>query len=180
MRSGPIRLFLAVLMLAPVVLLADTVSDLAKVMTAMQQAKSWHAVEHFSNGRTVTVDYSAPDRWRVQPAPNITELIIGDDVYMVRNGQSTRLPVGGAMIRGMIEQFQSEPMSDEIKQSARDLGMKTVNGQSVHAYSFTSHSVPETLYVGSAGLPVEAVVQDKKTTATIDYSNFNAPITIEP
>ena len=150
-----------------------------KTRSADGQARSWHAEEHFSNGKTVKVDFVAPDRWRVQPTPKITELVIGKDVYMVRNGHPTRLPFGGGMVRKMIRKFSTRKMTDEMRQSLRDLGMQTLRGQPVHVYSFTSDNIPETLYVGSNHLPVQVIVHNKKQTTTIIYSKFNAPISIE-
>jgi hypothetical protein len=163
---------------APLALFADAYSDLMKVQDAFTNAKSWRAEEHFSNGKTTIVEYSAPDRWRVQPTPDVTELVIGNDVYMVRNGKATKLPFGGGMIKKIIQNIGFS-VKDDIRQSARDLGMQTVDGQSLHAYSFTAHGVPETLYIGRNNLPVQAVVNDKKTTTTIKYSKYNAPISIE-
>lgn len=175
-----IILALAALMalITPSILLADAYGDLMKVQTAFMNAKSWQAEEHFSNGKTTVVEYSAPDRWRIKPSPDVTELVIGDDVYMERNGRPTKLPFGGGMIKKMI-QNAGFSVKDEIRESLRDLGMQTLDGQSVHVYSYTSHGVPETLYVGRNMLPVQAVVNDKKNTTTIKYSRYNTPISIE-
>jgi hypothetical protein len=165
-------------LVVPVVVFADAYDDLLKVHEAFVNAKSWHAEEHFSNGKTTIVEYSAPDRWRVQPTPDITELVIGNDVYMVRNGKTTKLPFGGGMIKKIIEQAGFS-VKDEVKQSARDLGMQTVDGKNLHAYSYTANGIPVTIYVASDSLPVQSVVQDKKGTTTINYSKYNEPITIE-
>jgi xanthosine utilization system XapX-like protein len=127
--------------------LATPEDDLSRILSAFAQAKSVHAEEHLYNGKTVNVDYSAPDRWRVQPAPNVTELILGDDIYMVTNGRATKLPFGGGMIRKMVEKVMVSARS-EIK-DATDLGMQTLEGQSVHVYSFTHNKVPQTIYVAS-------------------------------
>jgi hypothetical protein len=157
---------------------ADAYGDLMKAQAAFHSAKSWHAEEHFSNGRTVVVDFSAPDRWRLQPEPNLTELVIGSDVYMVRNGHPMKLPFGGMMISRMIKHFQFSADAD-MKKTAQDLGMKTVNGRSLHAYSCTVHGVPETLYLGPDSLPVEAVVKNRGMRTIIDYSKYNEPVAIE-
>lgn len=170
---------LAVLpLLVPVAVFANAYDDLMKVQAAFQSAKSWHAEEHFSNGRTVIVDYAAPDRWRIQPSPGIAELVIGNDVYMVRNGHTSKLPLGGAMIREIIQNVGFS-VSDDIKQSASDLGMHTLNGQSVHVYSYTTRGTPVTLYVDANWLPVQMIVRNKTLTTTITYSQYNAPISIE-
>jgi hypothetical protein len=163
---------------APLVVFADAYADLEKVQTAFMNAKSWRAEEHFSNGKTTIVEYSAPDRWRVQPSPDVTQLVIGNDVYTIHNDRATKLPFGGGMIKKLIQNVGFS-VKDEIKQSVRDLGTQTLDGQSVHVYSFTAHGVLETLYVGRNSLPVQAVVEDKKNTTTIKYSKYNSPISIE-
>jgi hypothetical protein len=178
-RTLLVRILFAVALFLPVLALADPAGDLAKSITAFQQAKSWHAEEHFSDGKTVEVDYVAPDRWRVRPTPKVTELVIGKDVYMVRNGRATRLPFGGGMVRKMIRKFGTGTMTDEMRQSVRDLGMQTLHGKRVHVYSFTSQKIPETLYVGADHFPVQVVVHNKKKTTTITYSKFNAPSSIQ-
>src|SRR5262245_37050094 len=165
-------------LMAPQVLFADAYGDLEKVQDAFMKAKSWQAEEQFSNGKTTIVEYSAPDRYRVKPSPDVTELVIGDNIYVVEKGKATKLPFGGGMIKKMVQSIAFS-VKDEMKQSARDLGMQTLDGQSVHAYSFAAHGVLETLYVGRNMLPVQAVVNDKKKTTTVKYSKYNAAISIE-
>lgn len=160
------------------VALADAYGDLMKAQSAFQNAKSWHAEEHFSNGKTVLVDYSAPERWRIQPTPTMTELVIGGDVYMVDNGRTMKMPFGGMMISRMIKHFQFAADA-EVKKSAQDLGTRSLNGQTVHVYSYTVHGVPETLYIGGDSLPVQAVVKNSSVTTIISYSRYNEPISIE-
>jgi hypothetical protein len=168
------------LALVPAIASANAVADLTKIKAAFLALKSWHATEQFSNGRTITVDHVAPDRWRIQPAPNITELLIGNSVYMVRNGKTMHVPIPGGMLQKTIDSFYVAPPDNENKQTARDLGMQTINGQTLHAYSFTTHGTPVTMYVGSDLLPVVSVVKDPKVTTTITYSDYNDPINISP
>lgn len=160
------------------VALADAYGDLKKAQAAFLSAKSWHAEEHLSDGRTVQVDFSAPDRWRIQPTPTMTEVVIGNDVYMIQGGRSMKMPMGGMMISKMIKQFQ---ISDdpEVRKSAQDLGTQMLNGRTVHAYSYTVRGVPETIYLGDDSLPVQAVVKNSSATTVVDYSKFNQPISIE-
>lgn len=84
------------------------------------------------------------------------------------------------MIRGIIKKFENNWSNDEVKNSAQDLGMQTLNGQSVHVYSFTSHGTPATLYISPEDLPVENVVKSKKMTTTITPSEYNQRISVEP
>lgn len=159
---------------------ATPYDDLVKVETAFQNAKSWHAVEQFSNGRTTIVDYAAPDRWRMMNSPTSGEIIVGNDVYMVSNGKSSRMPFGGGLFRRIISHFSQFANENELRQTAQDLGMQTLNGQPVHVYSFKSHGALATLYVGPDSLPLENKVQNGKHTTIITYSEYNQPITIQP
>jgi hypothetical protein len=178
MKRMIVSAVVAVSYLVSSVALADAYGDLKKAQAAFLNAKSWHAEEHLSNGKTVTVDFSAPDRWRIEPTPTMTEVVIGNDVYMVQGGHSMKMPMGGMMISKMIKQFA---LSDdpEVKQSAQDLGTQTLNGRTVHVYSYTAHGVPETIYLGDDSLPVQAVVKNSSATTVVNYSKFNEPITIE-
>lgn len=157
---------------------ADAYGDLMKAQAAFLNAKSWHAEEHFSNGRTVLVDYSAPERWRIQPTPDMTELVINGDVYMVRDGKPMKMPFGGMMITKMIKQFQFAADA-EVQKTAQDLGTQTLNGRTVHVYTYTVRGVPATLYVGDDSLPVQDVVKNGSMTTVITYSKYNEAITIE-
>jgi hypothetical protein len=158
--------------------LADAYGDLMKAQAAFLNAKSWHAEEHFSDGKLVTVDFSAPDHWRIQPTPTMTEVVIGNEVYMIQGGRSMKMPMGGFMVSRMIKQFQiaADP---EVKQTAQDLGTQTLNGRTVHVYSYSVHGVPETLYLGDDSLPVQAVVKNSSVTTVVNYSQYNQPITIQ-
>lgn len=157
---------------------ADAYGDLKKAQAAFLSAKSWHAEEHFSNGRTVLVDFSVPDRWRIQSSPDMTELVIGGDVYMVRNGKPMKMPIGGVFISKMIPHCQFAADA-EVKKTAKDLGTQTLNGHTVHVYTYTVHGVPTTLYVGDDSLPVQDIVKESSVTTVIIYSKYNEPNTIE-
>lgn len=169
---------------------AGAYADLVQARAAFVKATSWHIEEHLGS-MTVAVDYSAPDRWRFTPAPNIKEVIIGNDVYMVTNGHVLKLPPAyGAMIAQTMEhKSQSDPYAGatkaDIKKTARDLGVQTLEGKSVHVYSCVVRGVEETLYIGADRLPVRVVmsgvmIKGRPTRIVADYSRFNRPIPIQP
>jgi hypothetical protein len=161
------------------VALADAYGDLQKAHAAFLNAKSWHAEEHFSDGKMVTIDFVAPDRWRIQPTPAMTEVVIGNDVYMIQGGRSMKMPMGGMMISRMIQQFQVAADDPEVKKTAQDLGTQTLDGRAVHVYSYSVHGVPETIYLDDNSLPVKAVVKNSSVTTVVSYSQYNGSITIE-
>jgi hypothetical protein len=168
---------LAVIYLVPSIATAGPVDDLEKVWAAVGAQKSWHQAIALPGGKTDTIDYVAPDRWRMQH-DGVTTVVIGDSTYLIKNGKTEKLDIPAE--GGPTMSFAGE-LGDDIKRSARDLGMQTLNGQAVHAYSFTSEGLPTTLYVGANKLPVQGVVhQPQGTSVTITFSQWNAPIHIEP
>ncbi len=165
--------------IAPLAAHANAYADLGKAKAAFDATHSWHAVERMSNDHTVTLDHVAPDRWRIQMMPGMSEIMIGNDMYMVRNGQTMHLP----MVMPQIQQIVNEDwltITPEVKRTLRDLGMQNVNGTAVHAYSYTANGDPVTLYLGRNHLPVHSVVHVTGGTVTITYSQYNTAITINP
>ncbi len=177
-------------LLLPGCAFAGAYADLAQVRAAFFKATSWHIEEHLG-GRTMEIDYSAPDRWRFVPAPNIKEVLIGNDVYMVTNGHVMRLPpaYGTMVAQAMRRAAKTDPFSGvtkaDMRKTARDLGMQTLDGKSVHVYGCVVRGVDETLYVGADHLPVRVVmngvkIKGHRVKVVADYSQFNQPIAIEP
>jgi hypothetical protein len=168
---------LAVIYLVPSIANAGPVDDLEKVRAAANAQKSWRATMVLPGGKTDTIDYVAPDRWRTQHN-GVTTLVIGDSTYLIKNGKTEKLDIPAE--EGPMISFAGE-LGDDVKRSVRDLGVQTLNGQAVHVYSFTSEGILTTFYVGANNLPVQAVMRRPQGTGvTITFSQWNAPIHIEP
>lgn len=165
--------------MAPCAARADAYVDLQQAKAAFDTVHSWHGVEQMSNGHTVTVDHVAPDRWRIQVMPNMTEILIGGDLYMIRDGKTMHMPFVMPQIQQIVNQ-NWVTVDPEVQRTARDLGMQTVNGVRLHAYSFTSKGAPVKLYLSSNHLPAVSVVTSSNDTVTITYSGYNSAITISP
>ncbi len=182
-RSSVAAALAMAIALVPAIARADAYADLLKVKAAFDATTSWHAVmQRPAAGGTIVVEHVAPDRWRVQPAPMMTAYIIGKDVTLEANG--TKIPVAPSLhgaIHQMIDQVGSAAASDEVKNSAKDLGTQTLNGQTVHAYSFTSGPATVTISVDANMLPVQSVVTGQQGTVTVTYSQYNdSSIVIQP
>lgn len=158
---------------------ADAYADLNKAKAAFDATHSWHAVEQMSNGHTVTLDHVAPDRWRIQMMPGMSEIMIGSDMYMVRNGQTMHMPMVMPQIQQMVNQNWLV-ITPEVKRTLRDLGMQNVGGVMLHAYSFIANGDLVKLYLDKNHLPMRSMVKTTNGTVTITYSQYNAPITINP
>ena len=165
--------------MVPLAAHADAFADLQQARDAFNAVHSWHGVEQMSNEHTVTVDHVAPDRWRIQVMPNMTEILIGGDLYLIRDGKSMHMPFVMPQIQQIVNQNWLA-VDPEVKSTAKDLGMQTVNGVMLHAYSFTSKGTPVKLYLSSDHLPAVSVVTTSSGTVTITYSGYNSAITISP
>jgi hypothetical protein len=178
----PRKLFtlLAIIYLVPSIANAGPVDDLEKVWAAVNAQKSGHAAMVLPGGKTDTIDHVAPDRWRIQRYNGVTMLVIGNSTYLIQNGKTKKLDMPAGAGPTVSNPF-ARAVGDDIKRSARDLGMQTLNGQAVHVYSFTSEGIPTTLYVGANNLPVQAVMQQAQgISVTMTFSQWNAPMHIEP
>jgi hypothetical protein len=162
----------------PLAALADAYGELQKMHSTFDSAASWHADEHMPDGRVVSVDHVAPDRWRIIN-PSITEIVVGNNVYMMRGSHVTALPpFMGGIVQKTLSAFLISSYGADIKQSARDLGMRTIAGKPAHAYAYQVQGAHVTMYVGADHLPVASVVQGSNGTTTIDYSQWNGAISI--
>jgi len=164
---------------APFFAHADAYADLGKAKAAFDATHSWHATELMSNGHTVTMDHVAPDRWRIQVMPGMTEIMIGNDMYIVRNGHTMHMPMVMPQIQQMVNQDWLT-VTPEIKRTLRDLGMQTVNGILLHAYSYSANGSSVTLYLSSDHLPAVSIVHTSNGKVTITYSGYNTAIIINP
>lgn len=158
---------------------ADSYADLKKAKAAFEGARSWHAVERISTGQTVRIDHLAPDRWRIQLQPNVTEILVGSDMYIEENGRTIHLPTAMPQIQQMVNRDWLE-VQPEVRSTLRDLGMQSFNGAMLHEYTFTSKGYPVQLYLGRRDYPAASVVQTPNGTVTTTYSRYNAPLTISP
>ncbi len=170
---------------------ASPYADLARMRAVFLKATSWQIDEHLASGRTLVVEYSAPDRWRFVPSRNLQEVIIGKDVYMVTDGHAVKLPprYGTLIAQRMESKSKSDPLAGaskaELEKTARDLGMRTLHGRNVHVYSCVVRGITETLYIGADRLPVRTIlngvmIKGKRVNIVVDFSRFNKPIVIDP
>lgn len=172
----------AVALLGCRVACASPFGALMRSEAALKKASSWHMVMQMSGGQTLTMDYSAPHRWRVVPDPKLTEVIIGNSVYRDAAGHVTQLPAAyaGPIARAVrIRKFDA-PTLAQVRRTARDLGAQTLDGKPVHVYRFVANGATDTWYIGAHDLPMRVVIQSEKGTQVVRYSRFNVPVSIQP
>jgi hypothetical protein len=166
----------------PVNTFADPYSDLQKAAAKFSAQPSFHAEMHFTNGRVITVEFVGADRARIVLPGGVTEVIVGSNIWMNRNGSWQPVPpMAAGPMTAMVGQYRRSPLLSIDPSSVKDLGMQTVGGQSLHAYSYVGTGVggtPATVWLGADDLPVQVVTTSGKNSATITYSYGS--VTIEP
>lgn len=172
-------LCLAISLVLPGLAVAGDLEDVTAAMARMQKASSYHATMETrgsSSGHT-TLDFVAPDRYRVSNDQMGEQLIIGNTMLLQVNGRSMRLPLP----QGTLSQWR-DPV--RLAKDARDitvtgLGSDPVAGKPAKKYRLharQAESAPVTVWIDSDGYPARIVSQSGAgATSTIDYSRFNDP-----
>jgi hypothetical protein len=166
----------------PMAAQAGPSDEVLAAATNFQALKFWHADEAVG-GRTMSIDFAAPDRFRLQ-MPMGTQYMIGSDVYLTVAGHTMKMPMPQA--GAMIAQLRSPAAAANFAKNhtIRDLGASRVGDVPTHAYAFddttngvTTHNV---LDIGPHQLPYRMTVDSGKSKVTITYSKFGEPVTINP
>jgi len=170
----------AALLVTGITALADPNADMIKFGQALAAAKSYHMSVTTDSGRTIEMDYVAPNRWHMVMGGGMEAVMIQPDMWVHVNGNWMHLSggMGAGRMQGMVSSVQSasDYKNDDV---IRDLGMK----DGYHAYDIThkgdsTHSI---VYLMPNSLPakIESFQDGKKST--IVYSNFDSPsITVAP
>ncbi len=136
------------------------------------------------NGKTThaTVEFQAPDRYRIASAGRPANVIIGDTMYIDMHGRNIKVAIPGET---MITKYRDPRVLGQIESSmhAEDLGMDTVGGVAAHKYRYTiTDPQPGTCMVWvskASSLPIQIQTTGKAMGATVDttiaYSSFSDP-----
>jgi hypothetical protein len=163
---------------------ATPTDDVKNALIALSQATSYHLVID-SNGKTGEGDWVAPDKMQMTFGP--TEIIrIGTASWVHVQGHWMQVPAAaaGSMGAGATSGVsQAQNMAANAKDvTVTDLGMKTVGGATMHAYSVVQkgETSPQIVYVGSDGRVQRIERTTSAGTSSITFSKFNQPATISP
>lgn len=170
---------------------ADAVNPMAspreEVVTAMRKlmdARSYRAeMQHEGGPRgtmTNTVEFVAPDRFRMEMAGVGTQYVIGDTMTMTMDGRTMQVP----MPKGTVTQWR-DPVNfreAEASMTAQALGNDAVDGIQARKYlvhQTTPKPADFTIWIGADGLPLQMRVSGdangQPVTTTVRYSRINDP-----
>ena len=167
--------------------LADARADLHAAFQKNLSAKTYRAtMTDLATGKQVsTVEYQAPDRYRIQ-ANGMTSVIANGNMYMQVNGQSMKVPLPA----GTMEKFRSDSAWKQMEKDTliSERAPGTVGAEPARKFHWiTSGAHPSTgdVWVGVKSgyvLQVETTeaAGSKKGAVRVHYGDFNSAISIAP
>ena len=125
-----------------------------------------------SGARTATADFVQPDSMHMS-AHGMEMIHIGTTTYMKMGGKWQKLPSSrGETPMGMAERVR-KLATEANGVNATDLGMKSIGGETLHAYKMTQKDgTTGFCYIGRDGLPHR--LRGKTADETVVISKFNA------
>lgn len=146
-------------------------------------ARSFHAdTTDLKNGQVLSsVDFAAPDRYRVQPAKGPAQVVVGDTIYMDMGGKLTPIPVPG-MAR-MIAQYRDPQFVRDLESgvSVQALPDAEVDGEPAKVYAYTvtrpAKADAKAWVSTKTGLPIQiestGSFMGHAATTRVRYSRFD-------
>ena len=161
---------------------ADDRQDLHQAYRKMMALTRFKAtMTDLSTGKTgMTMEYQAPDRYRITVPGQPPQLVIGDTMILTMNGQTMRMP----MPKGSLPKMRNEDALREIEKGSlvSSEGMGTVGGQPARIYRHSTQAngkpAQTLVWVGVAsGLPLQVETRGAKggKDVRLVYSDFNSP-----
>ena len=161
---------------------ADARSDLHAAFAKNLALKSYRAqMTDLATGKAVsTVEFQAPDRYRISVPGKPTSLIANNTMYLDVNGKSLKL----ALPAGLLDNYRSDATFRKLEAKTRfsDLGAGMVGAEPARKYHWDASGEDTT--AGDAWVSVRTglVLQiEFAGKVRVRYSDFNSPaIRIEP
>jgi outer membrane lipoprotein-sorting protein len=167
---------------------ADARADLHAAFQKNMSAKTYRAtMTDLATGKQVsTVEYQAPDRYRIQVSGGPTSVIANNNMYMQVNGQAMKVPLPA----GTLEKFRSDAAWKQMEKDTliKETGPGTVGAEAARKFHWiTSGKHPSTgdVWVGvKSGYVLQVETTDaagsKKGAVRVQYGGFNSAISISP
>ncbi len=154
--------------------------DVANAFMGLGTATSYHLAIQTSRGQTMDIDVAKPNKMHMTMA-QMEMISIAGGTYVKVNGNWMKLPAPMPQMQsaafGYVQALSNTKPSDV---TVDDLGSKSVDGGTYHAYKVTAKDgKPATLYVDGSGVIARCDVIDQSGTSIVRFSKFNAPVSIE-
>jgi outer membrane lipoprotein-sorting protein len=159
--------------------------DLHAAFTRFMKIRSFRAtVTDPGKGEQIsTMEYVAPNRYRMKTADGPQQIIVGDAMYMDMDGKLMRMPIPG--VGKLTARYRNEVFLHEMEggMTVTALPNEVVDGEPAKVYAYTMtqpvKSDAKTWISVKTGLPIQVEstgsFMGHTSTARIHYSNFNDP-----
>lgn len=154
--------------------------DVGHAFIALGAATSYHVAIQ-ARGQTMDIDMLKPNKIHMMTA-QMEMISIAGAAYVKVNGTWMKLPA--AMPQQMqnvgFGYVQTLANSKPNDVTVEDLGPKSVDGATYHAYKVTpKDGKVSNVYLDGSGVIARCDVTDRSGTSIIRFSKFNAPISID-
>jgi len=162
---------------------ADVRQELHAAFVKNLGLKSFKAtMVDLTRNRTVsTVEFRAPDRYRVTAGGQPPSLIIGDTMYLQREGQFMKIPLP----KQMLGQYRNEAAIRDLEKGMRveSLGPGLVGSEATRKYRWLNAGEQQSTSTAWVGVRSGHVLQvetsgklaGKPFAMRVVYSDFNSP-----
>lgn len=176
------RLFIAaaVVLASATGALATPTDDIGNAFIALGAATSYHIAIQ-ARGQAMDIDMVKPNKMHMTNG-QMEMISIAGAAYVKANGNWMKLPAA------MPQQMQNagfgyvQTLADSKPNdvAVEDLGAKSVDGATYHAYKVTpKDGKVSNVYLDGSGVIARCDVTDQTGTSIIRFSKFNAPISID-
>jgi len=163
---------------------ADARKELHAAFVQSLALKSFRATmtDLASHRAMSTVEFQAPDRYRITANGQAPSLLIGNTMYVNRNGRFMKIPLP----KPMLGQYRNEAAIAELEKGSKveSLGPGMVGAEAARKYRFTTTSgqqaATSTAWVGVRSgnvlqIETSGKVAGKPYAMRVGYSDFNSP-----
>ena len=179
------RYLLALALLGSLPAAATPKDEVNAAYTHFLAMKSFRADIDTTTGKfkaASSVEFVAPDRYRVTNPGQPASLIIGNTMYISMNGNQMKIPMPG--LKAMIAQYRNPDMLKELAGDAvvESLGNEVLNKQATKKYRYTMTkpiASSNIMWVATNGdilqLDTSGTMNKKPFHTVIQYSLYNSP-----
>jgi hypothetical protein len=172
--------FVAAFALTALPVLADPATDAIRNAALKLTTSSSYHVTILADGHTAEGDVAPPDKMKLTLGP-VQMIEIAKVTYVNFDGTWHELSMPGAeRISAHLEDVRSYARMAPSDIVVTDLGMKTVDGRTDHAYSVNNkgNAKSNILYIDANGYLVRIESNTNEGSGTMLLSKYNQPVTI--
>jgi len=178
------------LLLLPAPVAADPRQTLSEAWTKFLAVESFRAtITNLDDGKQMaTMEFQAPNRYRIHTAGGPSIVVIGDDGYMDMGGRVMKVPLP---VEKMTAQYRDESVLERLQEDMviEDLGTETLHGERMRKLRYVQTKPEKSDTTAWISSKTGLIAQLESTSGSgrgqarmqMRYTNYNDPaIDIQP